>query len=388
MSPSKLAPPSAIWRVLPFILCMALPSAARGDWAWEAVPKLTNEIAYDDNILYEGESGLEYQLSPAIQLSGRDRRTGANLSARLAIFRYLTDSGANSDFNRTNQYYATDVLHQAMRRLNVGAFASLSITDSTTQAIEEAGMAADDSRVHAFTIGGFANWELDRLSKLNLSYELDSYIYESGEFSDSLRHTVSLGLSRELDARTSGSVTTSYENYRFNIGENDTAASHTGALYFGLGHAFSSRMQAEASLGGGVAHSDLSEDSSYNALGSASLSYSWRKAEARLGLSRSYERSVLDQVLLVDAATLGASYRPLTDLTLSAGAVYRQSQGTGSDDTRISDYFSIYESLGYALSQNWTLSLSHTYSHVDSSSENQENNRFMLSIAWAKAFPL
>lgn len=388
MIPSKLVPPSAIWRVLPFILCMALPNAARGDWAWEAVPKLVNEFAYDDNILYEGESGLEYQLSPAILLSGQDRRTGANLSARLAVFRYLTDSGVRSDFNRTNQYYATDVLHQAARRLTVGAFASLSITDSTTQAIEETGIAADDSKVHAFTIGSRANWGLDRLSSLNLSYGLDGYIYESGDFSDSLRHKVSLGLTRSLDARTSGSVTTSYENYRFNIGENDTATSHTGALYFGLGHAFSSRLLAEASLGGGVVHSDQSEDSSYNALGSASLSYSWRQADARFALSRSYERSVLDEVLLVDAVTLGTSYRPLEDLALSVGAVYRQSQSTDSDDAEVSDYFSVYESVGYALSQNWTLSLSHTYSHVDSLSDEQGSNRFILSISWAKAFPL
>lgn len=388
MIPSKLVPPSAIWRVLPFILCMALPNAARGDWAWEAVPRLGNDIAYDDNILYEGESGLEYQLSPAIRFSGRDRRTGANFSARLAIFRYLTDSGANSDFDRINQYYAADVLHQATRRLDVGAYASLSVTDSTTQAIEEAGIAADDSKVHAFTIGALTNWELDRLSSLNLSYGLDGYIYESGEFSDSLRHTVSLGLNRALDAGTSGSITTSYENYRFNIGENDTATSHTGSLYFGLGHAFSSRLQAGASLGGGVVRSDQNEDSSYNALGSANLSYLWRKAVVRFALSRSYERSVLDEVLLVDAVTLGTSYRPLEDLTLSVGAVYRQSQDTGSDDAEVSDYFSVYESMGYALSQNWALSLSHTYSHVDSSSEDQENNRFILSITWAKSFPL
>ncbi len=378
----------AVLLVLPCILLAAFPGKALGAWAWEAVPAVVNEVAYDDNILFEGESGLEYRLSPSITFAGQGRRSGANLSAALSIYRYVTDDGVRSDFNRTNQFYAADVSHQATRRLGLGAFASLSVTDSTTLALEETGIPADESRAHAWAVGSRANWSLDPLSTVSLSYGLDGYIYESGAFSDSLRHTASLGLSRQLNPSTSGSVTATYQNYRFDNGGDDRDTSHTGSLNLGVGHAFSPRLQGQASLGGGVVYSERSQDSTYNAVGSAGLSYAWSKGGVSLALSRSYERSVLEEVLLVDAVSLGVNHSPLMDLTLSAGTTYRRSQGTGADDGKVADYFSVYESIRYALSRHWSLSLSHTYSHVESFEDEPDSNRIVLSLSWAQHFPL
>lgn len=199
-----------------FIFLALFLGEAKSD-EFKIVPSLSTKEEYNDNIFFSPDDRTKdfvTTFSPGLELIDRTERLDLNLSARVDVLRYWS----NSDLNTVDQFYRGRIGYALSPKLRVSAEAGYTTDSTPGRDIEVTGLVLNTVRRYVQNYAAGTEYTFSEKTKANLSYAYEQSHYKDPRFADLRAHDINLGLVHDLSKYFSailGRMNLGYSRYQF-----------------------------------------------------------------------------------------------------------------------------------------------------------------------------
>lgn len=382
-------------------------------------PSISARTTYDDNIFFDGESGYEAAVTPALQYRYATGRGHLNLSGQGDIYRYLD----NDEYDRVNQEYTADGLYELNQYLALGLNGLARFDHTFEQQLEETGELTDKEQRTTLSGRPSVTFSLTPRMSARVQGSYRQVEFDDPEERDYELFGGSLSLVREWTPQATVSLNLQYSRSE---PEDDTVrqsglevgffdqTQDSYQLMAQLEHQWSENLRL--TLGGGVSYAETDyrqrflqrvgpvlvlaeetvQEDSAGFLADLGLHWDQELYSLDLSYNRSISQDIEGDNRIRDRLSGSATYDLSSRLRLDGGASFVRSEDLADDtggDEETSRSYGLFAGLRYLISERADLAFRYNFRYVDDDhgagaddEESDRRNRVWLEYSYQLSF--
>ena len=355
---------------------------------WRFTPSVSVKTTYNDNIQYLGKGDLETAITPKVRFNIDSERTQHTVTLGITHYKHAE----HDEFDRTNQDYSLETVHQATERLTLIGKAGWGQDYTVGTIEEETGEVGVKTRRELLSLSGRAQYLLNERTVVGLNYGFSSRQYVK-DYVDTVGHSLSGDIAWSATERLTlrGAVSTGTVESEFQDGGSGDYRSI--GLSTGFRYELTEIYAVFADVGRRWSENDLDTGSVDEVLkdsgmtASGGVEWEFERSKGRLTYSRDTTTSLTGSTLDRDSLSLLHAYRTTERSALEFRADMTASQSDSVLSKTDNRYWSAGANWRYDLTEDHHFWIGATHYESENLITKESNERNSYYIRFDFNFP-